>query len=212
MKRSATPLHSGSPTWAGVERMPSYLISAWNCLARYCEPQSCRRPRPRAIALPKPPMWPRTPLADRLQRRPAVALLRGVPADDLRGEVVDGREEPATALHLRCREAIGSRSMRVGRNDPRRAERLLSDQVDCFSGRPVTIECGRPWSSSSTRSPASSTAWLLERQERNLRSCRGRCGCAAQVANCSQTDALRGLRLLDCFCLRSREPSSDPQV
>jgi hypothetical protein len=27
--------------------MPSHLISAWNCLARYCEPQSCRRPRPR---------------------------------------------------------------------------------------------------------------------------------------------------------------------
>ena len=81
--------------------MPSHLISAWNCLARYCEPQSCRRPRPRAIALLKPPLWAQHPLADRLQRRPAVARLRDVPADDVRGAVVDGREEPAPALRLR---------------------------------------------------------------------------------------------------------------
>jgi len=80
--------------------MPSHLISARNCFARYCEPHSCRRPRPRAIALPKPPMWARTPLADRHQRRPAVALLRNVPADDVRGAVVDGREEPAPAFCL----------------------------------------------------------------------------------------------------------------
>ena len=38
------------------------------------------------------------PLAHRFQRRPAVALLRNVPADDVRGAVVDGREEPAPAL------------------------------------------------------------------------------------------------------------------
>lgn len=42
MKRSATPLHSGSPTSAGVERMLSHVISAWNCLALFCEPQSWR--------------------------------------------------------------------------------------------------------------------------------------------------------------------------
>ena len=41
------------------------------------------------------------PLADRLQRRPAVALLCDVPADDLRRAVVDGREEPTQALRLR---------------------------------------------------------------------------------------------------------------
>ena len=45
-------------------------------------------------------------LADRLQRRPAVAhfgttSLRDVPADDVRGAVVDGPEEPAPALLLR---------------------------------------------------------------------------------------------------------------
>ena len=61
MNRSATPLHSGSPTYAGVERIPSHLISAWNALARYCEPQSCLRPRPAATAFAKPPMWVRTP-------------------------------------------------------------------------------------------------------------------------------------------------------
>ena len=46
---------------AGVERMPSHLISAWNSFAPYRKPQSRRGPRPRAMALPKPPMWARTP-------------------------------------------------------------------------------------------------------------------------------------------------------
>ena len=40
-------------------------------------------------------------LADRLQRRPAIALLRHVPADDVRSAVVDGPEEPAPALRSR---------------------------------------------------------------------------------------------------------------
>ena len=40
-------------------------------------------------------------LLDRLQRRPAVALLRNVPSDDVRGAVVHGREEPAPAPRLR---------------------------------------------------------------------------------------------------------------
>ena len=46
-------------------------------------------------------MWARTPWRIVLQRRPAIALLRDVPADDIRDAVVDGREEPAPALCLR---------------------------------------------------------------------------------------------------------------
>ena len=81
--------------------MPSHLISAWNCLALYCEPQSCRRPRPRAMALPKPPMWARTPWRTGSSAAQRSALLRHVPADDVRSVVIDGREEPAPALCLR---------------------------------------------------------------------------------------------------------------
>ena len=81
--------------------MPSHLISAWNCLALYCEPQSCRRPRAQGDGLAEAAHVGPDALADWLQRRPAVALLRNVPANDVRSAVVDGREEPAPALRLR---------------------------------------------------------------------------------------------------------------
>ena len=62
MKCSATPLHSGSPAYVGVDRMPSPFGSRpGTALPCYCEPQSCRRPRPREIGLPKPPIWAQTP-------------------------------------------------------------------------------------------------------------------------------------------------------
>ena len=50
---------------------------------RYREPQSCRRPRPRAMALPKPPMWVRTPWrtgSSAAQRSPFFATCSGVMA------------------------------------------------------------------------------------------------------------------------------------
>ena len=56
---------------------------------------------PRAMALPKPPMWARTPRltgSSGAQRSPFFAT---VPADDVRGAVVDGPDEPAPALRSR---------------------------------------------------------------------------------------------------------------
>ena len=110
---------------------------------RYCEPQSWRRPRPRAIPLAKPPMWARTPWRDKLQRRPAVALPRDVPADDVRSTVVDGREEPAPALRPRPRTAIASVPEKlVGR------PRSGSGQpcVRCPRGRPRRTGASSPCS------------------------------------------------------------------
>ena len=75
---------------------------------------------PRAIDSPKPPRMRPDPLAHRLQRRPAVALLRNVPADDIRCAMVDGREEPAPALriHPEARGVRASELVRVLGPDP----------------------------------------------------------------------------------------------
>ena len=54
---------------------------------------------PRAIALSKPPVWPRTPCRTGSSAA-QVALLRNVPADDVRGAAVDGPEEPSPVLSL----------------------------------------------------------------------------------------------------------------
>jgi len=61
MKRSATPLHSGSPTYEGEMAMPSHFTSLIQASAMYCGPQSQRIFNPRAISLPKAPKAWRTP-------------------------------------------------------------------------------------------------------------------------------------------------------
>src|SRR5712692_8703367 len=48
MHRSAHPLHSGSPTNAGVSVKPQHLISLTNVVAVYWLPQSWRSATPRA--------------------------------------------------------------------------------------------------------------------------------------------------------------------
>jgi hypothetical protein len=50
MKRSMTPLHSGSPTYEGLMVMPSHFTSLIQASAMYCGPQSQRTASPRVTA------------------------------------------------------------------------------------------------------------------------------------------------------------------
>src|SRR4030088_924425 len=100
MKRSRTPLHSGSPTYEGEIVIPSHFTSLIQASTMYCGPQSQRILSPRATSLLKPPKACRTPLANRLERRPPVAELGDVPAEQLIGVKVDGPEEPTPAVLL----------------------------------------------------------------------------------------------------------------
>src|SRR4029434_578477 len=108
MKRSMTPLHSGSPTYDGVIVIPSHFTSLIHASAMYCGPQSQRIRSPRATSFAKRPKAWRTPLAQRLERGPAIPDLRGVPAHELVDAVIDGAEEPAPAVLL------GIEARRVG--------------------------------------------------------------------------------------------------
>src|SRR5215470_1047661 len=66
MKRSATPLHSGSPTYEGEIVHPSHFTSLIQASAMYCGPQSQRIANPRATSLPNWPKACRTPWSDLL--------------------------------------------------------------------------------------------------------------------------------------------------
>ena len=61
MKRSATPLPSGSRTKLGELSMPKKATSCWTSSARELEPWSCRSRNPRATPSPIPPKRSRMP-------------------------------------------------------------------------------------------------------------------------------------------------------
>src|SRR5207249_2989171 len=107
MKRSMTPLHSGSPTYDGVIVIPSHFTSLIHALTRYCGPQSQRIRSPRATSFAKRPNTWRA-LAQGLEHGPAIADLRGMPAHELVDAVIDGAEEPAPAV------LFGVEARRVG--------------------------------------------------------------------------------------------------
>src|SRR4029453_2497531 len=118
MKRSAHPLHSGSPTNAGVSMKPQHLISFTKVFAVYWLPQSWRSATPSATfgalepkafvsplrigprAAPARHLAPagaesfRQALANRFEPAPPVANLRAVPAHDLGRVVINRAEKP----------------------------------------------------------------------------------------------------------------------
>src|SRR4029450_6672905 len=100
MNRSMTPLHSGSPTYDGVIVIPNHFTSLIHASAIYCGPLSHRIRRPRATSLREAAEHLAHALAERLERGPAIANLRGVPAHELVHTMVDGAEEPAPAIRL----------------------------------------------------------------------------------------------------------------
>ena len=61
LKRSITPLHSGSPTYDGEIVIPSHFTSLIHASAMYCGPQSQRIASPRATSFRKSPKAWRTP-------------------------------------------------------------------------------------------------------------------------------------------------------
>ena len=131
--------------------MPSHLISAWNCFALYCDPQFMPQTEAQSDGLAEAAHVGPDALPDRLQRRPAVALLRHVPADDVRYTVVDGPEEPAPALRFRPRT--------VPRPCPRARPAVRSGSAHCGSGLRGDVPC---------RTGASSPCALISRSTRFL--------------------------------------------
>src|SRR4030095_1366071 len=99
MKRSAHPLHSGSPTNAGVSMKPQHLISFTKVFAVYWLPQSWRSATPSATFGAIEPKAFVRPLRIG-SRRPPGANLHDVPAHDLGRVVINGAEKPAPALAL----------------------------------------------------------------------------------------------------------------
>ena len=81
--------------------MPSHWISAWNCLAPVLEAPVVPQTKTQGDRLAEAVHVGPHPLAHRLQRRPAVALLRHVPADDLRCSALDGLEDPSAFVQNR---------------------------------------------------------------------------------------------------------------
>src|SRR5213594_878270 len=77
MKRSMTPLHSGSPTYDGVIVIPSHFTSLIHASAMYCGPQSHRIRKPRATSFANSPNTWRTPCrrgSSAAQRSPIFAV------------------------------------------------------------------------------------------------------------------------------------------
>ena len=126
MNRSAHPLHSGSPTNAGVSVKPQHLISFTKVFAVYWLPQSWRRADAEGDLRRDRAEGRRHPLADRLQGRPPIADLRDVPAHDLGRVVVDRPEEPAPALALgvEARRVRAPHLIGPGRDDRARVRRV----------------------------------------------------------------------------------------
>jgi hypothetical protein len=125
MKRSAHPLHSGSPTNAGVSVKPQIDLVhervrrvLWTpVVAQGHAERALRRDRAesRHHALP-----------NRLQGRPAIAELRDVPAHDLGRVVIDRAEEPAPSLALgvEARRVRAPHLVRARREDRARVGRV----------------------------------------------------------------------------------------
>src|SRR4030095_5030387 len=144
MKRSMTPLHSGSPTYDGVMVIPSHFTSLIHASAMYCGPQSHRIRSPPRDVLRAAAEDLAHPLAQWLERSPAIADLGGVPAHELIDAVIDGPEEPAPAVlfgveacrvgapHLirpRGGDRAGVRRIAIRRSQtPRREQMMLSHQ------------------------------------------------------------------------------------
>src|SRR5262245_23070193 len=98
MKRSATALHSGSPTYDGEIVHPNHFTSLIQASAMYCGPQSQRSARPRATSLPNRSKAWRTPCrigSRAAQRSPSFAVCQPTHLVEM---VIDGAEEPAPAV------------------------------------------------------------------------------------------------------------------
>ena len=67
MKRSMTPLHSGSPTYDGEIVIPSHFTSLIQASAMYCGPPVAADRESAGDVLPEGPEGVADPLADRLQ-------------------------------------------------------------------------------------------------------------------------------------------------
>src|SRR3989454_1042243 len=140
MKRSATPLHSGSPTYDGeiVPPEPLHLVDpgVGDVLRA---PVAAERQAPRHL-FAEASEGMADALANGLERRPAIAELRRVPADDFVEMVIDRAEEPAPAVlfgvkasrisaphHLRPvgddRPVVGG--VAIGRPQPARGQQAL---------------------------------------------------------------------------------------
>src|SRR5262245_58204903 len=92
MKRSATPLHSGSPTYDGEIVHPSHFTSLSQASATCCGPPG--------HVLGEGPEGMADTLGNGFEGCPPIAQLGRVPADDLVQVVIDGAEEPAPAVGL----------------------------------------------------------------------------------------------------------------
>src|SRR5713101_2237917 len=98
LNRSITPLHSGSPTYDGEIVIPSQRTSLIHASAMYWGAPVAPEAQPPGEVFREAAERVADALADRLQRRPAVAELGNVPAEQLVGVMVDRPEEPAPAL------------------------------------------------------------------------------------------------------------------
>jgi hypothetical protein len=100
MKRSATPLHSGSPTYDGEIVHPSHFTSLIQASAMYWGPPVAPDRRAPRHLFAEPPEGMANPLANGLDGGPAIVELCGVPADHFAEMVIDRAEEPAPAVPL----------------------------------------------------------------------------------------------------------------
>ena len=137
MKRSATPLPSGSRTKLGELSMPKKATSCWTSSARELEPWSCRSRNPRATPSPIPPKRSRMPgwttwrpphgRAQRPSGRPPGFLLRRRPLI---------RASPSR--HSSCEHSLAIKCPRKPWGAGRTATRLRTDRV-LFTGRPCLV-------------------------------------------------------------------------
>src|SRR5262245_2771188 len=95
MNRSATPLHSGSPSYDGEIRPPSHLTSLIHAIRDVLRPPVAADLQPARDVLGEPAEGVAHALPNRLEGRPAIADLRGVPARHLIDAVIDGAKERA---------------------------------------------------------------------------------------------------------------------
>src|SRR5207245_1218484 len=106
MKRSMTPLHSGSPTYDGVMVIPSHFTSLIHASAMYCGPQSQRIRKPPGDVLRELPEDVADALPQRLEGGPPIADLRGVPPDELIDAVIDRAEEPTPTVLIGVHSSV----------------------------------------------------------------------------------------------------------
>src|SRR5215831_9124098 len=134
MKRSATPLHSGSPTYDGEMVHPSTLHLVDPGVGDVLwSPVTPDGQAPRHI-LAEPSERVTDPLAQRLERRPSITDLRHVPADYFSEMVIDRAEEPAPAVLLGVEPGAIRPTHHVG---PVRDDRAVVGRVAIRGAQPT---------------------------------------------------------------------------